>query len=360
MKIDPTQNTIVCGDNLEWLDAVPDESVDLCYIDPPYCTGQDKNIVWNNSAERRFFEDSFKGDVRYYMKWLKPRIEKIHRKLKPTGSIFLQCDWHASHHIRLALDKVFGEKNFRNEIIWVRSSSAGDRKTFGNKHDTIYFYTKSDTFFFNKLFEPYSDAYKKRYRNSDSKGCFTDVPLTAKGLAGGGYNYKWKNVEGLWKCPIDTMKALEAEGLIYYTKTGTPRKKQYLHEVAGKAIQDVWSDVSAVNSQSKESLKYPTQKPETLVQRIVECASKEGDVVLDCFGGSGTTAKIAMSLNRKVISGDVSPVAIRMQAERLERAGYLHGKSFIVKGLGMTKKHTLQPRTWKPSQRHCQGDDDAL
>lgn len=333
MKIDLTKNTIVCGDNVSWLEDIPDESIDFCYIDPPYFSGEDRDIVWKNGTERRSFGDKFQGDVRYYIEWMRPRIDLIHRKLKKTGTLFLQCDWHASHRLRCLLDEIFKPQNFRNEIVWKRTSAANDSKTFGNQHDTIFFYSKGNKFTFNKQYVDYDKEYLKRFCHTDAKGAFMDTPLTAKGLRGGGYTYSWQGVQGLWKCPIKTMKKYEQEDRIYYTSTGMPRYKKYLHESKGKRLQDVWVDVAGINSQGDENLGYPTQKPERLIKRIIECASNKNDIVLDCFSGGGTTAKVCAEVGRRFIVGDVSPVAVRMTAIRLQKAGITN---FVIKNLART------------------------
>ncbi len=338
MKLNLEDNAIIRGDNLEWLNWIPDGSIDLCYIDPPYFSGKDHDIVWKNGSELRSFGDKFKGDVRYYIEWMRPRIELIHRKLKSNGSIFLQCDWHASHRLRCLLEDIFGANNFQNEIIWQRTSSANDAKTFGNNHDTILFYSKTNDFKFKKLFLAYDEEYKKRFSYKDSVGYFRDIPLTAKGLKGGGYEYTWKGKEGIWKCPVETMREHEKQDRIYYTRTGTPNLKGYLHESPGKAMQDMWTDISGINSQGKENLGYPTQKPESLISRIIESATEVGDIVLDCFVGGGTTAKVCSTLKRRFIVGDVSPVAVRMTATRLKTSSF---SNFAIKNLAKTKSQLL-------------------
>ncbi len=341
MKIDPKQNTIVCGDNIDWLEDMVKELkggegiIDLCYIDPPFFSGLDRDIVWKNGSELRSFGDKFKGDVRYYIEWIKPRLEKIHKLLKPSGSIFVHCDYHASHRLRCLLDDIFKPENFKSEIIWKRTSAHGDSNSLGNVHDTIYFYTKSNKNKFNSVFVNYSEKYLKRYKHTDGEGKYLDRDLSAKGLAGGGYTYKWKGVDGYWRCPIETMEQYEKDNLIYYTKKGTPRLKQHLKKMKGKIIDDLWLDINAINSQAKERIGYPTQKPEELVKRIIECATDDGDLVLDCFSGGGTTAKACVDLKRKFIVGDVSPVACKLGAKRLNLANFF---DYEIKGMFQTEE----------------------
>src|SRR4051812_39572983 len=153
MKIDTSKNHIVCGDNLEWLKDLPDESVDLCYIDPPFFSNRNYEVIWGNGYELRSFGDRFSGGISHYTEWMRPRVELIHEKLKNTGSIFLHCDWHASHRLRCLLDDIFGEEAFVNEIIWQRKQGCGPvRGRYSNNHDTILMYAKGKKFTFNRQY----------------------------------------------------------------------------------------------------------------------------------------------------------------------------------------------------------------
>ena len=181
------------------------------------------------------------------------------------------------------------------------------------------FYSKSENFYFQKTFTEYTDEYKKRYKHEDEKGRFLDRDLTAKGLKGGGYTYSWNGIDGYWRCPESTMKQYEKDGRIYYTRNGTPRFKQYLNDMEGKAVQDLWSDINVINSQSVERIGYSTQKPEKLLKRIIESSTLEGDLVLDFFSGSGTTISTAHKMKRQYIGVEQMDYIETLTAERLAK-----------------------------------------
>ena len=326
MKIDLTKNTIICGDNVKWLENIPDRSFDLCYIDPPYFSGKNRDIVWKNGTERHSFGDKFQGDVRYYIEWMRPRIELIHRKLKETGSIFLQCDWHASHRLRGLLDDIFKSQNFRNEIIWQRTPFSGSSKSRSQQfpviHDTIFYYAKSKehkTFICPSL--PYSEEYLRRFKHKDAVGYYRKTLLKT---------YSEETLE----------KLKQENKLILPQKEGAKYSyKQYLDTSRGTIpIGTIWTDINMLNPVAKERIGYPTQKPEKLIERIIRCASKEGDLILDCFVGGGTTAKVCADLNRRFIVGDVSPVAVRMTATRLQKVGVVR---IDIKNLAKTREQFL-------------------
>lgn len=331
--------TIYCGDNLKMLNEIPDESVDLIYIDPPFNSNRNYEVFWGDVSEKRAFNDRF-GDARAYIDYMRPRTKELYRVLKKTGSFYYHCDWHASHYVKVMLDDIFGANYFQTEIIWKRTSAHSDSKTFGNSHDTIFFYTKSDKFYFNKVYEPYSEEYLKRFKNSDSNGRkWMDDNLTAKGLSGGGYEYEYKGAKSLWRCPIDTMKKLDEENRLHFTRTGGIRLKRYLDEQKGLPLQSVWDNISPINSQSKEKLGYPTQKPLELLERILNASSTKDDLVLDAFCGCGTTLVAAQKLGRKWIGIDISPTACRVMAQRLWDIFKLdEGKDFQLSDLPHTEE----------------------
>ena len=268
------KNSIVTGDCFDWLDKVPANSIDMCYIDPPFFSGKHYEIVWGNSWETRSFGDSHSGGIKYYSEWMALRLKKIHRVLKPTGTIFLHCDKHASHYLRLKLDEIFGEKNFVNEIIWHYRRWTGKAKKFQQLHDNIFWYSKGDSYTFNQLFTDYTNGSKHRKKNYHTRIKGNDI----------------------------------------YETSINPR---------GVNQNDVWVDINVLNSQAKERCGYKTQKPLELLKRIIKCSTNKGNIILDCFTGGGTTAVAAMELGRKFIVGDVSPVAVKVTAARLkERKGF--------------------------------------
>lgn len=326
MKIEKNTNYIICGDNLEWLTQLSDESVDLCYIDPPFFSNKDYEVLWGNGYELRSFGDRFAGGLSHYIEWMRPRIELIHSKLKKTGTIFLHCDWHASHRLRNVLDDVFGENNFRNEIIWKRSSNTSSISgIFKRAHDTIFFYSKSDNYTYHIQRQALSDSSLKNYRYEDKNGRYRLVPLLVSGKRNGETGKPWRGIDpnkrgksgSHWVTLHKNLEEYEKKKLIVWSKNGIPNLKYYIEANKGVAVADVWDDIKLISSNGKESLGYPTQKPEVLIKRIVECASNKGDIVLDCFGGGGTTAKVCADLKRNFITGDVSPVSVKIMAERL-------------------------------------------
>ncbi|MEZ9362445.1 DNA methyltransferase [Vibrio cyclitrophicus] len=285
-------NLILKGNNLLALRSILPRyrgKVKLIYIDPPYNTHNDSFC----------YNDSFSHST--WLTFMKNRLLIAKELLSEDGSIYVQLDYNEIHYAKVLLDEVFSRDLFQAQLIWKRTSSRGDANTYGTNHDTILFYSKSESFKFNKTFTEYDEEYRKRYRQKDDRGYFLDRDLSAKGLKGGGYEYVWKGKEGYWRCPQTTMQKLEDDNRIYYTNTGTPRMKQYLHEMQGKAVQDVWDDINVINSQSTERVGYSTQKPEKLLKRIIESSSDAGDIVVDFFMGSGTTQAVAHKMNRQYV-----------------------------------------------------------
>jgi site-specific DNA-methyltransferase (adenine-specific) len=355
-------NVLYYGDNLDILrnkEYFPDECVDLIYLDPPFNSKKDYNILFKENggieseAQIKAFTDSWHwtqkaqdtyqdiiingplkigklmdalnetlghNDVMAYLVMMTARLLELHRVLKPTGSLYLHCDPTASHYLKLVLDQIFGPVNFKNEIVWKRTSAHNDSGVFGNAHDILLYYTKSDIFVQNKQYQEYDDDYlESHYRFKDGKGrLFRTGDLTAKGLSGGGYSYEWHGVNGLWRCPIERMRELEKQGRIRYTKTGTAEYIRYLDEMPGMPTQDVWDDISPINSQAKERLGYQTQKPLELLERIISASSRKGDIVLDPFCGCGTAVVAAQKLKRKWIGIDVTHLAINLMRVRLK------------------------------------------
>lgn len=332
--------TIYCGDNLKMLNEIPDESVDLIYIDPPFNSNRNYEVFWGDFSEKRAFNDRF-GDARAYIDYMRPRAKELYRVLKKTGSFYYHCDWHASHYVKIMLDEIFGANFFQNEIIWKRTSAHSDSKTCGNAHDTIFLYTKSKEFYYKKLYQPYDESYiKSHYNKIDDKGRkYRTDNLTAMGLSGGGYTYEWNGITKIWRTPKERMQQLHDEKRIRYTKGGTAEYIRYLDEMPGMPLQDVWDDIHPINSQSNERMGYPTQKPIALMERILELSSKKDDLVLDAFCGCGTTLVAAQKLNRKWIGIDISPTACRVMAQRLWDIFKLdEGKDFELSDLPHTEE----------------------
>jgi DNA modification methylase len=356
-------NTLYYGDNLTILrEHLHDESVDLIYLDPPFNSNANYNLLfrdptgeqsqsqieafgdtwhWNDKAELAFDETvhnrfgnsdvakmiiamrEFLGenDLMAYLVMMAVRLLELHRVLKDTGSLYLHCDPTASHYLKIVLDAVFGHDCFRNEITWKRTSAHSDGKRFGKNTDIIFFYTKSSVWLWNDVRTDYQKEWIDRFSFKDADGrLWRDADLTAKGLSGGGYTYEYKGVTSLWRVPLATMERLDRELRLHFTRKGGIRLKRYLDETQGYPLQALWEDIPPINSQSKERLGYPTQKPVALLERILAASSHEGDVVLDPFCGCGTTVHAAQKMGRRWIGIDITHIAIGLIRRRLADA----------------------------------------
>ena len=341
-----THNLVMHGECLSTCAYLKEQGIeiDLVYIDPPFASGADyakKIYIRRNplvqkaiaeaeqtldNSEMQAFEEKMYGDIwdkERYLNWMYENLMAIKSVMSDTASIYVHLDYHIGHYVKILMDEIFGEENFRNEIIWKRSTAHNDSTGFANLHDTIFYYTKSSELFFDIPMVSYSQEYIERYYNKqDEDGRkYLDRDLSAKGLKGSGYSYSWKGKDGYWRCPVTTMERLEKEGRIYYTSNGTPRYKQYLDEMEGVPAQDLWVDIYAVNSQAEERVDYSTQKPEALLERIIKASSNEGMLVADFFGGSGVTAAVAHKLGRRFIHNDVNINSILTARDRLVAAG---------------------------------------
>lgn len=318
------RNLLIFGDNLQILKSlyfnqdplIMDKvkgKVKLIYIDPPFSLKQE----FKGKKGEKAYADKVKGAE--FVEFLRRRLIILKELLAEDGSIFVHLDYRKIHYIKVVMDEVFGETNFINEITWKRTSAHNDAGKFGINTEYILFYAKNaENYIWHQQYAEYSEKHLKRYHRKDKDGRYwTDSPLTAKGLSGGGYTYTYKGVEGLWRCPESTMKEYDEKGLLYITKTGGIRIKKYLDELKGTPLQCLWDDIDPVNSQSKERVNYPTQKPEELIERIILSVTNPGDIVLDCFAGSGSTLVTAEKLNRKWIGCDIGKLSIYTIQKRL-------------------------------------------
>lgn len=361
-------NRLYYGDNLDVLrEHVADDSVDLIYLDPPFNSNANYNILfkspagkaadsqieafedtwhWNDRAESAFHDVMTSGntdvaellramrgflkenDMMAYLAMMAVRLIELHRVLKSTGSLYLHCDPTASHYLKLLLDGVFGAKQFRSEIAWKRTSSHNDASQglsrFGRTHDIIFFYTKDKSATWNLQFSSYDEAYiKQHYSNVDPDGRrYKTSDLTAA-KPGGDVSYEYKGVfppKGrYWAYSKANMEKFDVEGRLQFAaKSGMPRLKQYLDEMRGVTLGDFWDDIPPINSQAQERLGYPTQKPLALLERIINASSNEGDVVLDPFCGCGTAVDAAQKLGRRWIGIDVTHLSIGLIERRMQ------------------------------------------
>ncbi len=294
---------------------LPDFSVDLIYADPPFFTGR------FHSMNGCSFDDRWTNALEY-SNWLKPRLEEFKRILKPTGSLYIHCDWHISHYIKVLADEIFGINNFLNEIIWKRQSAHNDSKQgsrhLGRIHDTILVYTGSQKYTWNQQFLPYDLKYLERtykYLEANSERRYAVGDLTGPGGAEkGNPQYDFLGVKRYWRYSEAKMKALFADGRIAFSVGKVPLLKRYLDEMRGKSLQDMWTDISIGKCKNR----YPTQKPEALLERIIKCSSNLNQVIYEPFAGSATAGVVCCKLGRKWIGSEISDTACNYVTNRFK------------------------------------------
>jgi DNA modification methylase len=347
-------NKLILGDNLEILKQLDSESVDLIYLDPPFFSNRNYEVIWGDEGEVRSFKDRWSGGMDHYIGWLKERVEEMHRILKPTGSIFLHCDWHANSWIRVEiLDRLFGGSNFRGEIIWQRAQAHNDaKKKLAVLSDSIFYFTKSQKYVYSPVFTKLGDTSLAMYKEQDERGQFQWIILTAPNTRKGESGMAWKGYDpttsgrswavpnmmieelvGKEKCKtmgvLEKLELLNDKGYIRFSENGIPRVKKYLEQSKGVVVGNIWTDIG-FGATSNERIGYPTQKPEALMERIIRMASNEDDVVLDPFVGGGTTVAVADKLQRKWIGIDQSVQAIKVTQYRLDNQRDLMSQDFTV------------------------------
>jgi site-specific DNA-methyltransferase (adenine-specific) len=378
-----TENTLFYGDNLPILrDHIPDESVDLIYLDPPFNSNRSYNVLfkdetgqdsdaqitafddtwhWGETAEQTYLDlvtqapphvGQMIGALRQsiginqmmaYLVMMAVRLVELHRVLKPSGSLYLHCDPTASHYLKIVLDTIFGAVNFRNEICWKRTTTKSDyrqgAKNWPRIHDVLLHYGRDirQQAVFNQPFTAYSEEYvERKYSHVEPNGRkYMLDKLTAPGMGSRGHpQYEFMGVTRYWVYSREKMNQLLAEGRIVQPSHGAvPRYKRYLDEVQGIAIGDTWDDISPINSMAQERLGYPTQKPETLLERIVQASSNPGDLVLDPFCGCGTAIAVAQKLNRSWIGIDITHLSIALLKYRLQDSfGLVEKKDYAIIG----------------------------
>ena len=306
-------NKIFWGDNLQVMSHLLKEfrgKIDLIYIDPPFDSKADykKKIeirgLGKAESDSSSFEEKQYGDIwtnDEYLQFMYERLLVIRELLTEKGSIYLHCDWRKSHHLRLLMDEIFGPDCFRACITWRAMTSSGykGKSSLGRSHADILYYSKNKTgWTYNPCFLPLSENMLKRYTHVDADG----------------RRFKDSNLGNVTE---GTVEKLRQEGLLYVTANGTPRIKHYLDEAEGVYADDVWTDINTTNSQANIQTGYPTQKPEALLERIISISSNHGDLVFDCFMGSGTTQAVAMKLGRRFIGADINLGAIQTTTKRL-------------------------------------------
>ncbi len=379
---------------------VSDESVDLIYLDPPFNSNASYNVLfaeksgeksaaqitafedtwhWSIESEKAFHETVTEGpqkvadllqslraflgqnDMMAYLTMMAPRLVKLHRVLKSTGSIYLHCDPTASHYLKIMLDAVFGPQQFRNEIIWKRTSAHSGASRYGPVHDSILFYSKTDEYIWNEQYGPYDEEYVNAFfTHTDEQGRrWRRTDLTGPGIRKGDSGLPWRGFDPTaggrhWQPPsyfydkyksltgddlakyelIRRLDKLDSIGLIHWPKKdgGVPQGKRLLEDAKGIPMQDVWIDLKPIHNISAERLGYPTQKPEALLDRIINASSNPGDIVLDPFCGCGTAIAVAEHLHRNWIGIDVTHIAIALMRHRLNSAFRSELSPYVVIG----------------------------
>jgi len=363
-------NMLYYGDNLDVLRRHgSDQSVDLVYLDPPFNSNATYNVLfaeqngsraaaqikafsdtwqWDHTASeayqevveaggkvsqamqafRQFLGDS---DMLAYLAMMAPRLVELRRVMKPTASIYLHCDPTASHYLKMLMDAVFGPKNFLNEITWRRSQTRSSiSRSFRRAHDVILFYSQNNKYLFNMQFKPLSEASLKLYENEDGYGKYQAVPLLVSGRRNGETGKMWRGIDpntkgkaGMhWVTTPAKLEKYDKQNLVLWPdkEGGSPRLKYYLEQSPGVPVNDFWEDIDLIASSAAEALGYPTQKPEALLDRIIQTSSNEGDLVLDPFCGCGTTIAVAQRLNRRWIGIDITQAGIVVIKKRLRDA----------------------------------------
>lgn len=376
------------GDNLDILrQRIADDSVDLCYIDPPFNSKRNYSQIYNrigeeDRAQAQVFVDTWcwgeesqhgleeilgdrdgrfpaqlvelihglravlgPSDLLAYLVHMALRVTEIQRVLKPAGSFYLHCDPTASHYLKLICDAVFVSQGgeFQNEIVWQRTSAHNDKRLsrYGRNHDVVLYYTESRRgYCWNAPRQAYSSERLAQYRTGKVTG---DLTAPDHGQASQTLRYPWKGIMPpngrTWLHPRTIMEKLDRSGRIVYTRHGKPRLKMTLVDSAGVPVQDTWTDISAISSAAKERLGYPTQKPEALLERIIQASSNPGDTVLDAYCGCGTTVAVAQRLGRRWIGIDITFQAISLILKRLndsapdEPHAALLQKQIVVDGI---------------------------
>jgi len=403
-------NTLYYGDYLIVLkEYIPNESVDLIYLDPPFNSARSYNVLFKDesgaasAAQIKAFDDTWHwpgavatyealledtatpykvvtalqaleallghNQMLAYLVMMTARLVELRRVLKPTGSIYLHCDPTASHYLKVLMDAIFGTQNFRNEIVWRRSSAHNDAKQgskqYGRIHDVLLFYSKGRNWSWKTVYLPYDESYLgSEYRHQADNGAnYKETDLTAA-KPGGDTSYEWHVkrpiVKGArweadltdehltpaagweykavapyrgryWAYSKENLREFAEQGRLIHRETGMPRLKQFAGEMQGITLQDIWNDVTP--SQATERLGYPTQKPLALLERIISASSNPGDVVLDPFCGCGTAIAAAEKLGRKWIGIDITHLSISLMKERLAgNFGLKAGKDYAVIG----------------------------
>jgi adenine-specific DNA-methyltransferase len=372
------RNRLIWGDKKYVLPSLLPEfagKVNLAYIDPPFDTGADFSftatvpeepgngdsdfLTFTKEAsiiEHKAYRDTWGRGLESYLQWFYDTAMLLHELLHETGTLYVHLDWHVSFYAKAVLDEIFGAERFVNEIVWKRQTAKGDvtqgAMHMGRIHESIFVYTKSPQYTWKMQYVPYEERYlETHYRNiePDTNRRFElDNLIAPGGAAKGNPNYEFLGVRRFWRYKRERMDELYKAGRIIQPSPGAvPRYKRYLDEMPGLALQDVWTDINAINSQAIEAVGYATQKPAALLDRILKLSSNEDDLVFDCFVGGGTTAAVAEKLNRRWIACDLGRFAIHTTRKRLLSIPGV--RPFAVQNLGKYERQAWQTAEFQMS-----------
>ena len=385
--------TVWTGDNLNILRGLNSETVDLIYLDPPFNSNKTYEAPVGSQAAGAAFKDTWtlsdldvawmgliadehppiayaldatgrthgKG-MQSYLTMMAVRLLELRRVLKPTGSIYLHCDPYASHYLKLLMDAIFGARNYRNEIVWKRFNFHADARRFGKVSDSILFYSKTDDYIFNRQRVPFSKEYiASKFTHTDEKG--RQYRLNDLNPPGGrGPIYEFHGVTKPWRFTEDKMLELERQGRIYH-KSAVAQLKRYLDELDGQAVHNIWVDIPPINPRAKERTGYPTQKPLTLLERIIAASSTPGDVVMDPFCGCATACVAAERLDRQWLGIDLSPKAAELVVHRLDGPEYgaLFRRTWVTVRTDIPQRTDIDaPKNYRQNKHVLYGQQEGL
>ncbi|MGY5865006.1 MAG: site-specific DNA-methyltransferase [Candidatus Thorarchaeota archaeon] len=327
------ENLILNGDCLDIIRDHQDilsGQVRLIYIDPPFFSGTDYTLKTRSGSssetagslhEEVMYSDKWKGGLQEYLEYMRVRLEVMKPLLRDDGSLWVHLDWHVSHYVKVILDEIFGYPNFVNEIVWRRTNSPkAQSKGFGSQHDVILLYAvDASNFKTKRVLKEHDEKSRKPYSYKDERGVFRLIEIEAQGIqrTESRKQFEWRGRSAPYLYRKETLDEWWEEGLIYTSKNGRYTKKQYLVDVPGIPVSDLWIDINPVQGVSKENTGFLTQKPEALLERIIASSTDPEDVVADFFAGSGTTAVVAERMNRRWLISDISEAAIKVTRKRL-------------------------------------------
>ena len=360
------RNKLIWGDNLLVMGSLLEKfagKVDLIYIDPPFATGADFSFTApigetgdevfkeQSAIEEKAYRDTWGGGLDSYLRMLSDRLSLIRDLLSERGALYLHLDDHVSHYVKVIADQIFGQDAFINEIVWQRTNAHNMKmRYFPRVHDVILFYAKTPNYVWNPPVGKHSEEQLKRYKPDRDGRLFTGQDLTVSSKS----NTRKDTWRGStpppgrsWAASLEERERLWKEGRILLKVDGTPRLdgyKVYLDEKAGRRISSLWTDIGRVGNTSNERLDYATQKPEALLERIVETATVDGSIVADFFFGSGTALAVAEKLGRRWIGCDLGRWGVHVTRKRL--LGIENCKPFEVLNLGKYERQYWQGVTF--------------